>query len=147
MGYNDGEALVLTRVRACTGFDTSNTSRGDWKLLNSGRDDHYAILRPGAMSLEFISVGQYTITWQTLIEVWQRYTDEIESKSNLCTHVVNLFSTLAYPHLGSASIVQDAMIVNGDEPQVMVGKDGGPSWLRWTLQLRWTEEEVVTYAE
>lgn len=147
MGYNDGEALILTRVQACDYFSAANTSRGDWKILNSGHNDHYAILRPGAVTIQQISHGQYAYSWITMVEVWQRYTDEVESKSNLCARLVNLLAMLNYPHLGSSTIVQDAVIEGADEPQIMSGQDGGVTWLRWVLRIRWTEEAVITYAE
>lgn len=147
MTYSSGEALILTRVRACTGFGATNTDRSDWKLLNSGISDHYAILRPMAGAIDWRTLGQYTVTWGTIIEVWQRYTDETTTQSNLFAYVANLFTGLmSYPHMGGA--ITDSTIRTVGEPQEMWReREGGPFWLRQEVLIEWYEEVTVTFAE
>lgn len=149
MSYSTGEALILTRVIACNSFDSANTSRSNWKILNSGLSDHYAILRPGPFDVEFDTMCTYHINWNTVIEVWQRYTDEATTQSNLYGYVADLFPIMAYPKLGNTgtTILEWSTITGGEEPEEMWIKDGGPMWLRWRITLAWKEEGVITYAE
>jgi len=149
MGYSTGEALILTRVIACDNFDANNTSQANWKILNSGASDHYAILRPGTFDVEFDTICTYHINWNTVIEVWQRYTDETTSQTNLYARVADLFPIMAYPKLGDSggTILEWSTILGGEEPEEMWIKDGGPAWLRWKLTLAWKEQGEITYAE
>ena len=77
MSYPAGEAVVLTLLQAMSEFDRRNTARGDWKPLNSGGSDHYAIIRPGPFANEATALGGASVTaWRTIIEVWQRWVDD-----------------------------------------------------------------------
>jgi hypothetical protein len=145
MSYSTGEALILTRVQACTGFTSSNTSRADWKVLNSGRSDHYAILRPGSFSLEWQTLSMAVISYTTVIEVWQQYVDDATSYTNLYGYVNNLYNILQYPHLGG--LIQDSTITGAPEVEQMWRQEGGPAWLRWSVSISWQEEQAVTFAE
>jgi hypothetical protein len=147
MTYSTGEALILTRVRACTGFTSTNTSRSDWKILNGGKSDHYAILRPGGFTIVWQTLGMSVARYTTVIEVWQQYVDDVTSYSNLYTRVAALYSLLDYPHLGDAASIQDSTITTADEPEQMWRTEGGPAWLRWQMRVEWTEERTATFAE
>jgi hypothetical protein len=147
MAYSDGEALLLTRVQACTGFDSNNTSRSNWRILNSGKSNQYAILRPAEFDIEWTALAAYTVTWNTIIEVWQRYTNETDTPTNLYTHIANLMPILTYPYLGDSSKVLDSSIVGAAEPEEMWTAGGGVAWLRWAARVEWKENIEVTYAE
>jgi len=147
MSYSTGEALLLTRVQACTGFDTNNTSRCNWKILNKGKSDHYAILRPGAFNIEWHALSAYTAHWTTIIEVWQRYKDDSTSQTNLYSHIANLMAIMTYPYLGDHTTVVDSSIEGADEPEEMWTQGGGPGWIRWQLRVAWQEQAEVTYVE
>lgn len=150
MSYQTGEALALTQVQASTGFDSTNTSRGKWGILNKGSSDHYAILKPGPFSVEgetFTQKGRY---WRCIIEVWQRYKDDGSSLTNLEGHIENIIDRIdQYRKLADTTgTIQDANITGGSEvtEQWIQGGDG-PSWLKQDLYLDWTEEAQITYAE
>ena len=46
--YSAGEALILKTIQATTSFSANNTSRANWKILNSGKSRQYVVLRAGA---------------------------------------------------------------------------------------------------
>ena|SRR3990167_2344578 len=150
MSYTIGEALILTRVQAVSGYDSNNTSRANWLILNSGKSDHYAILRPGEFSLPWLTITRYLANWTTVIEVWQQYTTDVASRTNLYAQVATLLASLqTYPHLGDGanSSILDAAITGGPEPTENWTAGGGPIWLRWNLNVLWKEEIEVTFAE
>ena len=148
MSYNTGEAAILTLMQSVTGFSSSNTSRGNWLILNKGLDDNYAILRPGGFSIEWITFQSYHANYSTVVEVWQRYIDDATTHTSLYTHVGNIITSLnQYYKLNGTSGVIDASIASADEPEEMWRKGGGPQWLRWRLVLEWKEEVNVTFAK
>ena len=145
MSYSAGEARILALVRLCTGFSTTNTSQSDWKILSSGKDDNYSILRPAGFGIEWVSISVYQANYKTIIEVWQRYIDETTSKTTLYGHIAALFAILAYPHGGDNSM-GDLTIRVAEEPKERWSKDGGPLWLSWDLEIDWNEQTQVTFA-
>ena len=149
--YSDGEALALTRVQACTGFSTTNTSRANWKILNGGKSDHYAILRIGPFTQEWITPRVYKANWTTIVELWQRYKDDSTTQTNLYGYIGNLLTGLApYRKLGdTTNLIEDANTESaGEVLEMWTQKNGaGPQWLKWELSLKWSEEITVTFAE
>ena len=146
MSYETGEALILTRVQACTGFTSTNTSRADWKLLNSGKSDHYAILKCGGVAaIEWQTLKSYIVRWKTSIEVWQRYKDDSSTATSLYGYVAAILAIMAYPHLGST--IQDSDITEIGQTEEMWAESGGVSWLRQTLTLEWQESIMVSFTE
>lgn len=145
MSYAAGETLLLAQVIACTGFDANNTSQADWGILNSGKAAVYAILRPGAWNIEWTSYDSYTAHYTTIVEVWQRWKDDTDTHTSLYANVNYLMAMMAYPHIGGT--IEDMTIDGADEPEEMWTKSGAPSWLRWTMRIRWDEVSNVTFAE
>lgn len=145
--YSDGEALILARVRACTNFDTGNTARANWKLLNQGKARHYAILRPGAFTTEWITPNTYRPTWTTVIELWVRYKDDSETQTALYGYAADLLEGMQPSKRlkDEDGVVDYANIASSGEVQEMWTRGGrGPAWLKWELSLRWKEEIEVT---
>jgi hypothetical protein len=149
MSYSTGEALILTRVQACSNFSSSNTSQADWGILNSGKSDHYAILRPGVFSIEWITPLTYVAHWTTVVELWQQYTGPGTAESSLYARAADLLAIQTYPKLGdtSGTIERNATFSGGEDPKEMWRKDGGPMWLKWELKIEWNEETTATYSE
>lgn len=151
--YSEGEALALTVLRTVTGFtnvtDKINTSRGKWGILNSGASDHYGILRPGTFTRRQSAMSANTTTFQTIIEVWQRYVDDGDSMTNLEAYVkavMNIFDQKR--KLGDATnTILESFITDGREMTQQWNKDGALVWLKQELILEWQEFEEVTYAE
>lgn len=145
---------MLTVLRGVTGFTgttaaTANTSRGKWGLLNSGISDHYGILKPGAFVRSQGAMSMNISTFETIIQIWQRYVDDGDSLTNLEGHaknVINYFDTKR--KLGdSTGTIVDAFIDSGREVNERWSKDGALVWLSWDLVLTWQEHDLITYAE
>lgn len=149
MTYPATEALVLTQLQAVTGFSSTNTSRGKWGILNSGMSDHYGIIKPGAFTREQAAMSANEGTYQTIIQVWQRYKDDGDSLTDLETNVDNIIRRFdQYRKLAdTTNSVLDATITNGGQVEEMWNKDGGLSWLKQDLVVTWLEYDLVSYAE
>ena len=145
MAYATGEGLLLTVVQAMTGFDSTSTSQADWSILNKGTSDHYAILRPGPFVNEPLTPTLNEITWTTVIEVWQQYTDDGTTATNLYGHVDNMLNIRKYKNFSNSAVVANAILSGGDEPEEMWNSGGGPQWLRWKMNVTWKEQECITY--
>lgn len=146
MSYAAGEALILTRVQAVSGFTTANTSRGKWGVLNQGRSRQYAILKPGPFTRQPGKLS--STTWSTVIQVWYRYKDDGESLTGLEAVVDSLITAFdRYPHLGNEAVVTDSNLRRGSEVQEMWTRGGGPAWLKQDLYLEWTEQSITSFAE
>lgn len=149
MAYPDGEALILTKLQSVTGFASTNTSRGKWDLLNSGISDHYGIMKPGEFDRMQGAMAMNISTFQTVIQVWQRYKDDGDSLTNLETHIKNIITYFDQWRkvADTTGTIVDAFIARGSEVTEQWNKDGGLSWLKQDLILIWQEHDVVTYGE
>jgi hypothetical protein len=149
MAYADGEAAILTRIRAHANYDSGNTSRSDWKILDSGKSSFYAVVKPSMepAPLEYITPIVYVVHWVTTIEVWQKYTDETITQNNLYGHVNEIMAQVqAQKTLGRSSYgVQQAEIVAINAPQTAWTKDGVPAYLVQEITVRWHEQNDVTH--
>ena len=152
MSYPTGEGYVLTKLQAIAGgaWTATNTSRGKWGILDSGKADHYAILKEGAGgSAAFISGSTKERTYRTVVQVWQSYTDDGTSATNLQAYgeaIRNQFD--AYRKLGDTSgTIIDAECDEWSEVQEMWVRGGGLRWLRQDFIVRWREQVSITFAE
>lgn len=148
--YSTGEGYVLNVLRTCSGFTSANTSQGNWKLLNDGKAAVYGILRPGPFSIEWITMRKYIARWTTVIEVWQKYTVDGTTQTNLYANVANVITGFLPERLinDSTGVISDSSISGGEVPQEMWRSDGGgPAWLRWSLNFVWTEEVQITFTD
>ncbi len=150
MSYSAGEALILTALQAITGsvWTVNNSGRGTWHMLNQGKADHYAIVKPGAFSSQFIAAAAIETDWQTTIEVWQAYVDDGSSLTNLealTAAIITKFSQKKILDDTTGSIV-DSYCSGGGEVQEMFTKGGGPAWLRQDIYINWKEIENVTFS-
>ena len=144
-----GLTLIKTQVQAVTGFDANNTTIGKWGILNSGKNDHYAIIKPGETTRENYSLSAVGTLYTTIIEVWQRYKDDGETLTDLLAHIENITARIdQYRKLAdTTSTIRDANIVGYGDVNEQWNKDGGVSWLSRDIVIEWTEEEPITYAE
>lgn len=148
MGYEDIEALWLTRVRAMSEFNQNNSSRGDWSMLNNGRDEKYAILKPGQHIHEWMTTTVMQHTYRTIIQVWYRYGNGDGTALTALTALETDIRTELYQYrllADSTGTVQDADIVETREV-VQIPADG-PEWLMVELVGECQDEETITFAE
>lgn len=157
MAYSTGEGLILTRIRNLSNYDTNNTSRADWKILNrgdklkkTGSSNHAVVLRPGPFEQEWISPTVFRAMWTTVIEVWQRYKDDSTTATDLYARAFEIIEEFhQYPKLGSGDDQYFSVTVTGGEPpqEMWTRRDGGPKWLKWEMSLSWSEQLEVTNQE
>jgi hypothetical protein len=149
MSESAGLTLISTQVQAATGFSSSNVDIADWKLLNSGKSDHYAIIRPGPTERPQLTMRTVDNRYRTVIEVWQRYKDDGTTLTSLLGYVDAITARLDPRRklVDTTGTIRDANITGYSEVTEQWNKDGGPSWLKRDILLDWLEEEVITYVE
>ena len=155
-GYADGETLLLAVVRLHANYNSENTSRGNWRILNSGKSPYYVVLRPGPFEVELQSIGGISgsvateVThWQTQLMVYQRYVDDGTTATNIQARVAEIIAQVQkWRRLAdTADIIQKARVVGGSE-LVELGPEGQvPIWLRWIINVNWDEERQITFSE
>lgn len=150
MNYRNGEAALLVLVQGTVGFDGSNTGIANWKILNSGQSDHYAIIKKGETIRTWITMRQVSEQSRTIIEVWRRMVDDTDSYLALLEHADNIRTridkyrmlddeseTVFDANCTGSSVVTEQWRNNAD----------GPSWLKIDLYVDWSEQNVITLAE
>lgn len=144
MSYPVGEAAILTLLRTLSAYDSRNSSRQNWKILDSGTSDSYVILRPGSWNNEQSSMASNMRTWRTVIEVWRPYRDDTKP-ATLQADVTTIIEHLEKYHtLNDASGVIEAAIVGGGE-MLEVTRANGSLWARWEVYCDWQEEKEVAF--
>lgn len=147
MSYSGGEQAILDQLREMRAFDRQNSSRGDWKPLNSGASDRYAVLRAGEFSVESDGLaGTSRIVWRTVIELWQRWKDDtptIVALEDLVSEVI--WHLERYPTLGGEALM--ARVSGGSEIQERWREKGGPGWAVQEVYIDWQEERFYDSAE
>ncbi len=144
MSYASGEAAVLSILRLHADYNDKNTSRGNWKILDSGAAANYAVLRMGAATNEAHTTTSAMTTWATEIMVYRRYIDDGPSAIALQGDVQTLVEHLEkYPTLQGA--VTDAQVITIGAMENIRMDAGGPIWLRTIVSLQWQEERDIIY--
>jgi hypothetical protein len=145
MSYSDGEVLILGLLRNMAQFDTRNSGRARWGMLNSGAAAQYAILRAGPFENDYQGLGreQVRTSWRTIIELWQRYKDDGTSATDLQELMAAVIEYVEqYPDLGDAAIYAEPRTC-GDMQEVWRTGGDGPSWLKWEVNIDWQEERDI----
>ena len=144
MSYASGEAAVLSILRLHADYNDKNTSRGNWKILDSGAAANYAVLRMGAATNEAHTTTSAMTTWATEIMVYRRYIDDGPSAIALQGDVQTLVEHIEkYPTLQGA--VTDAQVTTIGAMENIRMDAGGPIWLRTIISLQWQEERDIIY--
>lgn len=149
MTESAGMTLIETQVKAVTGFNSDNVSIAKWGMLNKGKSNHYAIIRPGPAERTRSAFGVLDINYRTVVEVWQRLKDEGSSLTNLTGHVDAIAARLdKYRKLADdTNTIRDAEPSGLGEVTEEWRREGGPAWLKREIFVDWTEESEVSYAE
>lgn len=149
MSYYAGELLILAQVQQATGFTANNVVIGKWNVLNQGTARNYVIIKRGAFARSQAAMSTNEATWQTILQVWERYKDDGETYNLLMQDVDNVIARLdQYRKAGDTTgKIIDVFLSAGREPEEMWNKSGGLSWLKQDLVVTWKEHTEVTYAE
>jgi len=148
MAYEDGEELIELRLHALATFGPNNVARGNYDILNKGKSDHYAILRPGPFRLAWDSPTVYRAYWTTVIEIWQSWKNYTTSYTDLLKwHKEIVDGLLPYRFLGDSDVVLDGNPRSSAEIMEMWITDGAPQWLRVEVNIEWQEQNEVAFAE
>lgn len=150
MSYTNGESLMLTRIRTSANYNTNNTTRNDWSILNDGKNDHYAILKKleDPSPVTWPGVRTYHIEWTTIIEVWQRVqNDDDQAAADCHAEVLAIINVLQNnPRLGDTSgTIVDSSIRGIGGPVNTWLSDGGPIWAMMEIYVTWIEQARVTF--
>ena len=146
MAYIDGENLIATVIKAHANFNADNVAQAEWTQLDLGNSDHYAILKHGGMTPEFISANVYVARHITVIEVWQNYEDDGTTATNLYGYVGNVIAQIQnVEKLGdTGGIIQNSSVAEVGTVEEMWLSGGGPSWLRQMVSVLWHEQVTAT---
>ena len=142
MAYITGENLIDTVIKAHSNFDADNVFQAKWGCLDSGKDDHYAILKSGGTVPVFITPTIYQREQRTIIEVWKRYKDDGSTSTDLYGYVDNVFTQIQdNEKLGDTTgIVQNSAVEEVGPVMEMWMSGGGPAWLKQEVIVLWHEQ-------
>ena len=148
MSYTNGEANLLTILRATDYYNANNSSRANWKILDSGRKSYYVILKPGEEpgAVQFHAMSAYQITWTTVIQLWQKYTDETTTSTNLFAQVQRVIDAVQPNNRldDTTDTIVNAEIISVSTPLERWTSDGGTRWLCQDITVQWVEQAAVT---
>jgi hypothetical protein len=149
-GYGAGEAAIAALCANVSGFSTATVTRANWSALNSGAANQYQIIHQASQPARVFE-GHNLVTEKnaTRVQVWQRYTTDGTSYTNLIAAVEAVLKKIdQYPRLGDTSgyVVDSNAIIEGPV-QEMWRKGGGPLWLRQDVLVRWTGQRVITFLD
>lgn len=146
--YPAAEALLLTQIRAATGYTAANSTRGDWRWMNKEGILSGAVIRPAPFEIGY-GEGMVESHWRSTVEVWHKYIDDGSSMISLETDVKNIIARLMlYGHMGdTTNTIADAAVKSGGEVMRIPPPPVGPHWLMVELVVEWIEQSAVTYAE
>lgn len=147
MSYPDGEALILAALQAHGDYSPKNTSRGNFRIRNSGNSSFYVILRMGESENEPHTMGSALTTWNTELVVYQRYVDDGSSAINLQNRLQEILEHMEqYGQLGdSSNVVVDGQVTGISGMNESGPLPGNPEWVLSVINLQWQEERNITY--
>ena len=150
MSYSSIESALLTVIRLIAGsaYTTTNSSLGDYVILNAA-SVRSVILTPGAVVVREVVAAPRRVrtVWAINIELFIPFHVDVSTVSAAIRvdRQALLDHLDKYPTLNSADGVLSAFVVSADEPQEWAGVGGG----FWTQRLVMHVEEraTVTIAE
>ena len=151
MAYTVAENGLLTLIRDISGYDTSNTSIGDWRILASGIKKA-VILNPGSVIQRDLHGAPRRVRtlWVVHIELWIPFrTDLSQINSDIRTERQNILDKIdQYPTLNGSANMINAMITSHDEPNIFdpMRGEGNRYWSQ-AFNCEVEERVSVTIAE
>ncbi len=153
MSYSSVEAAVLTLLQALTGTfaATTDVTRGDYRILDSGADTN-AVLIPGSFEQDGIAEGgarKSVRDWNVLIDLFRQYADDGTTWTNFETDRDAVMAQLEkYPTLnGESGVVNVVISADADPGEVFDEDDAGPFFVWQRLRIRITERADLSGGE
>lgn len=150
MSYGSGKDLWLAAVRNVSGFNSTNTAYGDWRILNSGAAANYAVLRPGPYNRERMGLGgNRRENASTVIQVFRNYQDP-DDVTALIDVVNTLLDGLEQQRVagdGSGDVIAARIVEVREMQDQAETPDGPPVRIFVELVAVLDEEDLVTFTE
>ena len=147
MSYNTVEAGLATVIKLADGFDSSNVTQGDYRILAKGLSKA-VVLSPGSFSSEVVAAPRrLRQSWIVDLDLFIPFTDEISSAAASVRSVRQTIMDKIdqYPTLNGTSGVINAFIASGSEPSAWRGENR--RWWVQTLRVEIEERSTVSIAE
>jgi len=145
MGYETIEAGAATLLRALSRFADGDVTRGDFRVLDTGKNTHYVVLLPGPFEgADDGDYGQKRHVWTMYVKVFERYTGDGSEWTNLIAtrqDVIDTFS--ANPTMGGVDGVTKVSIGRGGQVTSIYerGNPETPQFLQQQFEVRIWEKE------
>lgn len=120
MSYTLIEAGLLTVIRLHASYDTTNSSRGDYRLLAGGLS-RYAIITYGGHARRELTLKLESVIWDILIDLFIPWRGEQTTLDTdfLTERQILIDQVAKYPTLNGVAGVKSAMIATGEEPELL----------------------------
>lgn len=147
MSYPAGEALILTALRAHANYSSDNTSRADWKVLNSGRAAFYVVIRMGETENAPLGFSSALTSWTTQLMIYQRYIDDGTTAENLQARVQEILEHMEkYNTLDDTTgTVVDSQVSTIGAMEKIQMVERGPLYARSIMNIDWREQRNITF--
>lgn len=148
MSYDTIEAALLTVLKGITGYDATNTSRGDWRILGAGKLKAM-VLVPAGFRQEDGSLRELTfIEWTAEIHLYAMF--DGEEKTTLTTLMAERQKVVdevnKWPFLNAAAGVMGAIIADAGPVETFQATDGA-AFFRQVLACRVREANTFVRSE
>lgn len=151
MSYEIIEAGVLTVLRLHSDYSTTNSSRGDFRILGSlaSGQTRGVILTPGpVLGRDIVAAPRRVLTnWVVNVDLFVAFPGEITTAySNIIADQQTLLDHFdTYPTLNGLAGVIHAFITGSQDAEVLKGESR--NWWTQRFQLQVSERVTVTIAE
>lgn len=152
MGYASVEARVQSLLQGLTTVfaQTSQVTRGDWKVLDAGYRFCAVVFDQGNFNEgEAYTAGANEYVWNLNIELFQRYLDDSTTRTLFAQNRDAVIQHLQkYPSLNGLDGIHAVGKISGGALTEVFSKDGaGPFFISQILTIPITELITVTIAE
>jgi len=148
MSYANIEAALLTRIQNLSNYSTTNSSRGDYRVLGAGVS-RAIILEPGAIPERdhFAAPRVISTVWDINIRLFIPWAGQMSiSNTNLEADRQEIIDELdKYPTLNGTTDVVNAMLIGARAPEVWVGESR--QWWQQDMTYQVRENVIITIAE
>ena len=145
MSYAVIEAAAQDLLQALDRFGNDDVTLGDFRVLDTGKNTHYAVLLPGPFeSRGDGDFGQKRHVWTLYVKVFERYVGDGSEWSNLAATRQDVIDTFgANPTMGGVDGVTDVRVDRGGEVVSIYerGNPETPQFLQQQVTVRVWETE------